>query len=104
MRYKTKLKTELRSKLDKNGKLVWTEDACLRTWMKHIMVLLNIQADNEDIPENIYTTENSNVPDKIEVNILDIETLMRHTKNNKPQGYAELSTDMIKVTGPTGTQ
>jgi hypothetical protein len=61
MRNKMKPKTELCSILDKDGKLVWTEDAYLRTWMEHFMELLSVQTDNEDITENSYTTGNSNV-------------------------------------------
>jgi hypothetical protein len=51
MRNKTKPKTELCSTLDRNGKLVWTQDTYLRTWMKHFMELLNVQTDSEDITE-----------------------------------------------------
>jgi hypothetical protein len=40
--------------------------------MVHFMELLNRQTDSEDITENNYTTENSNVPDKIQVNMLDM--------------------------------
>jgi hypothetical protein len=104
MRNKTKLKNELCGILDKNRKLVWTQDADLRTWTEHFMELLNVQTDYEGIPENNYTTENSNVPENTEVNMLDMETVMRHMKNNKSPGYAELLTDMIKATGPPGTQ
>jgi hypothetical protein len=51
--------------------------------MEHLMELLNIQTDSEDITENNYTTDINNVPDKIEVNMLDVETAVRQMKNNK---------------------
>jgi iron uptake system EfeUOB component EfeO/EfeM len=57
-----------------------------------------------DITENNYSTENSNVPDKMEVNMSDLETVMRQMKNNKSSGYNELTTDMIKAAVTTGTQ
>jgi hypothetical protein len=41
------------------------------------MELLNVKPATENITENKYTTENSNVPDKTEVTKLDIETAMR---------------------------
>jgi hypothetical protein len=62
--------------------------------MELFMELLNVQTDSEDIT----------IPDKIEVNMLGIETAMRQMKNNKSPGYAELTTDMIKAAGPIGTQ
>jgi hypothetical protein len=37
--------------------------------MEHCMELLNEQTDCEDITENNYLTENSNVSDKIEVDM-----------------------------------
>jgi hypothetical protein len=43
-----------------------------------------------NITENNYTTENSNIPDNTEVNMLDLETGMRQMKNKSP-GYNELS-------------
>jgi hypothetical protein len=55
--------------------------------MEHFMELLNIQADREDITENKYTTENSNIPDKTEVNMLDLETVVRQMKNNTLPGF-----------------
>jgi hypothetical protein len=33
--------------------------------MEHFMELLNVQTDSEDITENMYATDSSNVPDKI---------------------------------------
>jgi hypothetical protein len=104
MRNKSKPKTELCSIIDRNGKLVWTQVAYLRTWVKHFMELLNVQADNEGIIENNYTTENSNVLYKIEVYMLDLETVMRQMKNSKSPSYNELIIDMIKAAGPIGTQ
>jgi hypothetical protein len=49
----------------------------------HFIELLNGQNDSENITENNYTTENSNVSDMIQVNMLDMKTAMRQTKNNK---------------------
>jgi hypothetical protein len=37
--------------------------------MEHFTELLNVQNDRGDITENNYTTENSNVPVEIEVNV-----------------------------------
>jgi hypothetical protein len=68
-----------------------------------LMELLNGQTDSEDITEN-YITENSNIPDKIQVNTLDLERVMRQMKNNKSPGYDELTVDMTKTAGPTETQ
>jgi hypothetical protein len=61
------------------------------------MELLNIQTDSKNITENHYTTEKSNVPDKTEVNMLDLETAMEQMKNNKSSGYNELTADMMKA-------
>jgi hypothetical protein len=36
--------------------------------------------------------------------MLDLQTAMRQMKNNKSPGYDELTTDMIKTAGQTGTQ
>jgi hypothetical protein len=72
--------------------------------MEHFMELLSVQNNSEDITENNHTTENSNVLDKIEVNMLDLETVTRKMKNNKSQGHDELTIDMIKAAGPVGTQ
>jgi hypothetical protein len=72
--------------------------------MEHFMELLNGQIDSEDIKENNHTTENRNVPDKIEVSMLDPETGMRQMKNNESSGYSELSVDMLKTIGPVGTK
>jgi hypothetical protein len=44
--------------------------------------------------------ENSNIPYKIEVNVLDLETAVRQMQNNKSPGYDELTTNMIKAAGP----
>jgi hypothetical protein len=66
--------------------------------------LLNVQTDSKDITENTYTTDSNNVPDKIEVNMLDLETAVRQMKNDKSPGYDELTTEMIKTVGPIGTQ
>jgi hypothetical protein len=80
--------TELCSILDRNGKLVWTQDAYLRRWMEHFMKLLTVQTDSEDITENNYTTENGYVPDKIQVNKktdiqqLSYQSTRRETGNN----------------------
>jgi hypothetical protein len=82
MRNKTKPKTELCSILNKSGKLVWTQDAYLRTCVEHFMELLNGQTDSEDIADNSCTAECSNVLDKIQVNMSDLETAMRQVKNN----------------------
>jgi hypothetical protein len=71
--------------------------------MEHCMELLNVQTESEDITENNYTTENSNIPDKIDINLLDLETAVRQIKNNKSPGYDEL-TDMIKAAEPIRTQ
>jgi ferric iron reductase protein FhuF len=90
MRNKMKPKTELCSVLDKNGKLVWTQEAYLRVWMVHFMELLNGQTDSEDITGNNYTTENNNVLDKIEVNMLEFETAIWQIKNNESSGYDKL--------------
>jgi ferric iron reductase protein FhuF len=46
MRNKTKPKSELCSVQDRNGKLVWTQDPYLRTWMEDFMELLNVQSNN----------------------------------------------------------
>jgi hypothetical protein len=46
------------------------------------MELLNVQTDSDDITENSYTT---NIPDKIEVSMLDLETVVWQMKNNKHQ-------------------
>jgi hypothetical protein len=35
----------------------------------HFMELPNVQTEREDITENNYITDNSNVPDKTEVNV-----------------------------------
>jgi hypothetical protein len=102
IRNKMKPKTELCSTLDRIRTLVWTQDAYLRTWMEHFMGLLNGQMDSEDITENNYTTEDTNIPDKIEVNMLDLETAVRPMKNKSPRSD-ELTTDMIKAAGPIGT-
>jgi hypothetical protein len=59
-----KTKTELRSILDKNEKLVWIQDANFKTRMEHFIQLLNGQTHRENITENNYTAENSNAPDK----------------------------------------
>jgi hypothetical protein len=72
--------------------------------MEHFMELLNGQTDSEYITENNYSTENSNVPDKVEVNMLDLETTMRQIKYNKSPGYNELTIDMIKAAEPIVTQ
>jgi hypothetical protein len=53
----------------------------------HFMELLNRQTDSEDITANNYTTDNSNVPDKTEVRVLDLERAVRQMKNNKPPEY-----------------
>jgi hypothetical protein len=45
------------------------------------MELLNGQTDNEEITENNYLTESNNVPDKTEVKILHLETVLRQMKN-----------------------
>jgi hypothetical protein len=37
--------------------------------MEHCMELLNVQTDSEDISENNYTTDNSNVPERIVVKV-----------------------------------
>jgi intergrase/recombinase len=58
----------------------------------------------KEITENNYTTENSNVPDKKEVNMLDLETVMKQIKNNKSLGYKELTNYIIKAAGPIGAQ
>jgi iron uptake system EfeUOB component EfeO/EfeM len=68
------------------------------------MELLNGQTDCEDITENNYTTENCDLLDKIQVNVLHLETAMMQTKNNKSLGYNKLTTDMIKAPGPIGTK
>jgi hypothetical protein len=73
MSNKAKLKAELCSILDRNGKLVWTQDAYLSTWVEHFMELLNVQTDSEDITENSCTTDSSNIPEKIEVNTLNLK-------------------------------
>jgi hypothetical protein len=104
MRNKRKHKTELCNILDRNGKLVWVQDICLRTCVEHFMELLNVQTDSEDITEKNYTTDNSNIPDKLEVNMLDLETVVRQMKNNKSPGCYELTTDLIKAGGTIGTQ
>jgi hypothetical protein len=44
------------------------------------------------------------VPERIEVNMFDMETAIRQMKNNKSPGYDELTTDMITAAGPIGTQ
>jgi hypothetical protein len=72
--------------------------------MEHFMELLNGQTDSEDITENNCIAENSYVPDKIEVNMLSLESAVRQMKNNKSPGYGELSVDIIKVAGPIGIQ
>jgi hypothetical protein len=72
MRNKTKSKTEPSSIRDKNRKLVWIQAAYLRTWIEHFVELLNGQTDSEDITENNHITQNSNVPDKAEVNMLHL--------------------------------
>jgi hypothetical protein len=75
---KTKPNTELCSILNKNQKLVSTQDAYLRTQIKNCTELLNGQTNNtDDITGNSYTTENSNIPDKTKVNMSDLETAMR---------------------------
>jgi hypothetical protein len=53
MRNKTKPKTELCSILDRNGKLVWTQDTYVRTWIEHFVELLNGETDSKDITANI---------------------------------------------------
>jgi poly-D-alanine transfer protein DltD len=73
-------------------------------WMDHFVKLLNVQSDSEHITENSFTTENDCVPDKVEVNMLDLETVMRQMKNNKSPGFDDLIMDMIKAAGPVGTQ
>jgi hypothetical protein len=60
--------------------MVWTQDASLRTWMEHFMESLSVQTDSEDIIENNYTTHSSNVPDRTEVNMLNLETAVRQIK------------------------
>jgi hypothetical protein len=60
--------------------------------------------DSGDITENNCITENSNIPDKIKVNILHLETATRQMKNNKSPGYAKLITAIIKAAEPAGTQ
>jgi hypothetical protein len=62
----------------------------------------NVQT--EDITENSCITENSNTPNKMEANMLDFETVMTQMKNNKSPGYDELTIDLIKAAGPSGTQ
>jgi hypothetical protein len=107
MMNKAKPKTEMCSIIDKDRKLLWTQDAYLRILMEHFMALLNGQTDSEDITYNNNTTENSNIPDKIEnifYNMLDLETVKRQMKYNKLPGYVELTTDIMKAAGPIGTQ
>jgi hypothetical protein len=45
--------------------------------MEQGMELLNVQTDSEDITENIHTTDNCNIPDKIDINMLYLETAVR---------------------------
>jgi hypothetical protein len=45
------------------------------------MELLNVQIGS-DVTENSYNTDNTYVPDKTEVNMLDMETAVRQMKNN----------------------
>jgi hypothetical protein len=49
--------------------------------MEDFIELLNGQTDSEDFRENNYTTDNSNVPDKAKVSMLDLKTAMRQMKN-----------------------
>jgi hypothetical protein len=72
MRNKVKPKTELCSILDKNGKLAWTEDAYLKTWMEYFKDLLNAENDCEDSTENNRVPENGNTLDKVRMNVLDL--------------------------------
>jgi hypothetical protein len=44
------------------------------------------------------------VPDKTGVNMVDLATAVRQTKNNTSPVYDELMADMIKTTGTIGTQ
>jgi hypothetical protein len=60
IRNETKLKTELCGILNKNSKLVWTQDAHLRTCIGHFVELLSGQTEREDVTENNYTTEHNN--------------------------------------------
>jgi hypothetical protein len=54
--------------------------------MVHLMEASNVQTGSQDITENSYVTENSNVPDKIEF-ISCLETVMRKMKNYTLPGY-----------------
>jgi hypothetical protein len=99
IRNKTKPKTELCSILDKNENLVWTKDAFLRTWMEHSMELLNGSIDRKN-----YIIENRNIPEKIEVNIFNLETAMRQMKNNKSPEHDKLTTNTTKAARPIGKQ
>jgi hypothetical protein len=38
------------------------------------------------------------------MNMLDLEIVIAHTKNNISQGYDEICVNMIKVVGPVGMQ
>jgi hypothetical protein len=64
MRKKTKPKTELCSTLDRNRKLT-----LILGHGQNTSQLLNVQTDCEGTADNNYTTDNSNIPDKIEVNV-----------------------------------
>jgi hypothetical protein len=72
--------------------------------MEHFMELLNVQTDSEGITGNSYTIDNNNIPDKVGVNMLDLESVVRQMKNNKSPGYDELTTNVIKAAGPIGVQ
>jgi hypothetical protein len=68
------------------------------------MELLIVQTDSENITENNYTIDNSNVLGKIEVSMSDLETAVREMKSNKSPAYNRLTTYTIKAAEPNVTQ
>jgi hypothetical protein len=71
--------------------------------MEHFVKLFSGQTGSKNITENNYTTENSNIPHKMEVSILNLKTTIRQMKNNKSLVYHKLSINMIKAAGPIRT-
>jgi hypothetical protein len=104
MRDKRKPGTVLCSTQGRKGKLVCKQRAYIKTWVEHFTDLLNVQTVFECITENSYTSDYDNAPDKVQVNMLDLEAAMRRMKNSKSPGYEESTIYKLKSAGPIRTQ
>jgi hypothetical protein len=100
MRNKMKSKSELCIILDRNGKLGFDHKTLYRrAWMEHFMELLNVQTDSEDIKENSYIPENSNIPDKVKGKVVLLHSIEEQLGERRYNSYSFLTPALEGVSG-----